>query len=83
MKRIAIAVALAMASMFAVVGLAVPANASPAPPWTYFKTYPDSAACNSAGYYWQSQGTFRQYICDQVMAPSPSAAGMVNLYVIY
>jgi hypothetical protein len=83
MQRIAIAVALAMASMFAVVELAAPANASPAPPWIYFRTYPDPAGCNSAVYYWKSIGTIEDYICDEVQPPSWDAGGIVNLYVIY
>jgi hypothetical protein len=80
MKRIAIALGLAAASMFAVVGLTTPANATT---WTLYKDLPDLASCQSAGYYFQHNGTITSYYCDEVNPPSADARGDVLLYVIF
>jgi hypothetical protein len=81
MKRMIVALGLVLAGVFVAVG--TPANATPAPPWVLYKTLPDSAACNSARYYFQQQGTIKGYLCDEISPPSASAAGDVQLWVVF
>lgn len=71
-------------------GLAGPASAStirpqtpPSPPWVAYKDFGWPDACNSAGYYYEQQGTITGYLCDEIDAPSADAGGLTILYVTF
>ena len=75
-----------MKRMIAGLGL-TPASAvivaAPGPPWVRYKDLPDPASRNSAGYYFEQQGIITDYLCDEVVPPSASAAGDTQPWVIF
>jgi hypothetical protein len=79
-RRISIALGLALATTFAVVGLSAPANASG---YVLYKSFGWPDACSSAGYAGQQSGQWKFYYCDEIAAPSWDAPGLVDLYVAY
>lgn len=80
MRRIVIGLGVALASVFAVVGLSAPANASG---YVLYKTYGQPEACSSAGFAGQQSGQWKFYYCDEISPPSASGPGLIDLYVSY
>ena len=84
MKRMIVGLGLTLASVAIATGFGIPAHAAtPGPPWVHYKDLPDPAACNSAGFSFEQQGIIKQYICDEVLPPSASAAGDTQLWVVF
>lgn len=94
MRRIPIALGLALAGAIAAVGFAAPASSAastatihpattPGPPWVLYKTFGWPDACSSAGYAGEQSGQWVEYLCDEISPPSWDAPGIVDLYVVY
>jgi hypothetical protein len=87
MRRVIIALGLALASTCVAVGFSAPANATPTPPgpgWTYQASFGWPEGCSSAGYAGQQAGQWVQYECEVVQAPSADEfPGLVWLFVVH
>jgi len=83
MKRLIVALGLTLAGAGIAAGFATPANATPPAPWVHWKDFPDPAGCNSAGVYFEQQGTIKDFFCDEVEPPSADAGGDTILYVVF
>jgi hypothetical protein len=82
-RRISVTLGLLAASVCAVVGLSVPANAVTGP--VLYRTFNFPDACSSAGYAGQQSGQWVSYYCTQLSAAGPgdSWPGLYDLYVTY
>jgi len=81
MRIIKIALGLLLASIFAVVGLSVPASAQTT---VFYKSFGFLEACNNVGFEGVTNHQWIAYYCDTVSPGVPNMyPGVYNLYVTY
>jgi hypothetical protein len=81
MRTIKIALGLALASIFAVIGLTAPASAQTT---VFYKSFGFLEACNNVGFGGVTNHQWIAYYCDTVSPGVPNMSpGVYNLYVTY